>query len=225
MVDLRGRGPGRGAPREQAAGGGSVPPRRLHGDGGGTRLGRAASVGRCGGGLELGGGWNGAEGRARARRTNGGRRAWARGELGSGRTRAGACLGFYGRAGWRRRGWARAGRSGGLGSAGSGRGARPDAAVAERGVRGGAGSQRGQHARSSGGDGVAQRGSGAVAAVTRWRGQAARQQCSGSGAARAGVRARVAQREQRSQGELGREREEREREKSQRVDFKVSQNF
>ena len=79
MVDLRGRGPGRGAPREQAAGGGSVPPRRLHGDGGGTRLGRAASVGRCGGGLELGGGWNGAEGRARARRTNGGGcGSWAR---------------------------------------------------------------------------------------------------------------------------------------------------
>ena len=184
MVDLRGRGPGRGAPREQTAGGGSVPPRRLHGDGGGTRLGRAASVGRCGGGLELGGGWNGAEGRARARRTNGGRRAWARGELGSGRARAGACLGFYGRAGWRRRGWARAGRSGGLGSAGSGRGARPDAAVAERGVRGGAGSQRGQHARSSGGDGVAQRGSSDMVAWPGGEAAMQRQRRSARGRAR-----------------------------------------
>ena len=56
-----------------------MPRRRLHGDGGGTRPGRAASVGRCGGGLELGGGWNGAEGRARARRTNGGGcGSWAR---------------------------------------------------------------------------------------------------------------------------------------------------
>ena len=54
---------GGGAPREQAAGGSSVPRRRLHGDGGGTRPGRAAPVGRCGGGLELGGGGNGAEGR------------------------------------------------------------------------------------------------------------------------------------------------------------------
>ena len=115
--------------------------------------------------------------------------------------------------GWARRSW---GRTGSSGRAGSSRGARPVAVVAERGVRGGAGSQRGQHARSSGGDGVAQRGSGAVAAVTRWRGQAARQQCSGSGAARAGVRARVAQREQRSQGERGREREKREKERKVR---------
>jgi len=52
----------------------------------------------------------------------------------------------------------------GSGSSGSGRGARPDAAIAERGVRGGAGSQRGRRARSSGGDGAAQRGSGAAAA-------------------------------------------------------------
>ena len=55
-----------------------------------------------------------------------------------------------------------------------------------------------------------------MAAVTRWRGQAARQQCSGSDAARAGVRARVAQREQRSQGERGREREKREKERKVR---------
>ena len=48
-----------------------------------------------------------------------------------------------------------------------------------------------------------------MAAVTRWRGQAARQQCSGSGAARAGVRARVAQREQRSQGREGEREKER----------------
>ena len=92
MVDLRGRGPGRGAPREQTAGGGSVPPRQLHGDGGGTRLGRAASVGRCGGGLELGGGWNGAEGRARARRTNGG-------DCGSWAPEQGPALAFMGEQG------------------------------------------------------------------------------------------------------------------------------
>ena len=47
------------------------------------------------------------------------------------------------------------------------------------------------------------------------RGGAAAQRAGGSGAARAGVRARVAWREQRSQGERGRERRERKREKSE----------
>jgi len=63
--------------------------------------------------------------------------------------------------GWARRSW---GRTGSSGRAGSSRGARPDAAVAERGMRGRAGSQRGRRARSSGGDSAAQRGSGAAAA-------------------------------------------------------------
>jgi len=70
-----------------------MPRWRLHGDGGGTRPGRAASVGRCGGGLELGGGWNGTEGRARARRTNG-RRRWCS-------ACAGACCGTVARSGVR----------------------------------------------------------------------------------------------------------------------------
>ena len=88
--------------------------RRLHGDGGGTRPGRAASVGRCGGGLELGGGWNGAEGRARARRTNGGGcGSWAREQ--------GPALAFMGEQG---EGEGDGRGQGGSGSSGSGRGCR-----------------------------------------------------------------------------------------------------
>jgi len=171
VVDLRGRGPGRGAPREQAAGGGSVPPPRLHGDGGGARLGRAASVGRHGGGLELGGVWNGAEGRARARRTNGKRR-WCS-------ACTGACCGTVARSGVRagalgRLLWA-AGRGmtgwGGPGSSGrrAAARARPEARVCSGGRERASWSER----------------RGAACAC-----RAGRQRRSGDGAGRAGVHGR-----------------------------------
>ena len=162
---------GGGAPREQAAGGSSVPRRRLHGDGGGTRPGRAASVGRCGGGLELGGGWNGAEGRARARRTNGGRR-WCSacagaccGTVACSGVRAGAPGRLLWAAGQGMRGWR------GPGQARGGRSARPDAAVAERpsgrdvrGLSGASATARRDACSSGGRDGAAQRGSSAAVA-------------------------------------------------------------
>jgi len=112
-----------------------------------------------------------------------------------------------------------AGRSGSSGSAGSGRGAWPDAAVAERGVRGAAGSPRGRRARSSGGDGAAQRAQ--CSSGGGW--SSAGQQQRGSGAAAAGG-STAALLCSRVPG-VKEEREGERRERSKRVDFKFSQNF
>jgi len=108
--------------------------------------------------------------------------------------------------------------SGQDGQAGPGTsGAWPDAAVAERGVRGAAGSPRGRRARSSGGDGAAQRAQ--CSSGGGW--SSAGQQQRGSGAAAAGgsTAALLCSR-------VPGVKEERERrERSKRVDFKFSQNF
>ena len=99
--------------------------------------------------------------------------------------------------------------------AGAGRGASgawPDAAVAERGVRGR--SSEGGRARSSG-----------MVMARRSEAAARRQQAQRARAVQRGRRQRSCPALLSSAGSERREREEREKERSKRVDFKFSQNF